>query len=92
MTHLQGKAVLLGHLYSDDRPRRVYRRHGKRYRQACIVGTVQYGGGSVMVWAGIILQAKTKLVHINDGTSQRCYSPMLYHLTHIHIGNNFIYM
>lgn len=53
--------------FSDDRRRRVYRRPGERYAQCNIVETVSYGGGSVMVWGGISLEARTELVIIQGG-------------------------
>jgi hypothetical protein len=37
---------------SDGRSR-VYRRTGERYSDVCVRERGQYGGGSVMVWAGI---------------------------------------
>jgi hypothetical protein len=40
----------------------VYRRPGERYAPCNIVGTVQFGGGSVLVWGGISLEARTELV------------------------------
>jgi hypothetical protein len=85
-------------LYSDDdRRRRVYRRPGERYSQTRIVGTVQYGGGSVMVWPGITSQAKTELVHINGGrlTVHRYITEVLERRVvpfAPYIGDNFIYM
>lgn len=53
--------------FSDDRRSRVYRRPGERYAQCNILGTVSYGGGSVMVWGGISLEARTELVLIQGG-------------------------
>jgi hypothetical protein len=49
-------------LVSNDRGVRVYRRPGERYAPCNIVGTVQFGGGSVLVWGGISLEARTELV------------------------------
>ena len=49
-------------LYNNDRRVRVYRRPGERYAQCNILSRVSYGGGSVMVWGGISLQARTELV------------------------------
>jgi transposase len=43
-------------LVSNDRRIRVYRRPGERYAPCNIVGTVQFGGGSVLVWGGISLK------------------------------------
>ena len=49
-------------LYNSDGRWRVYRRRGERLNDACIVQREQYGGGSVMVWAGVSLHTKTDLV------------------------------
>lgn len=54
-------------LFSNDRRNLVYRRPGERYSQCNMVGTVSYGGGSVMVWGGISLEGRTDLVLLNDG-------------------------
>ena len=49
-------------LYNNDGRWRVYRWRGERLNDACIVQREQYGGGSVMVWAGVSLHTKTDLV------------------------------
>jgi hypothetical protein len=54
-------------LYSNDRRVRVYKRPGERYAQCNIVGTVSYGGGSVMVWGGILSAAYTNIVIVDRG-------------------------
>lgn len=54
-------------LYVSDGRRRVYRRPGERYVQACISERVQHGGGSVHVWAGITADGRTELVAIENG-------------------------
>ena len=36
-----------------DGRRRLYRRIGERFADACVFETDRYGGGSVMVWEGI---------------------------------------
>ena len=43
---------------------RVWRRSNERYRQDCIQHRVPFGGGSVMMWAGITRDNRTALVHI----------------------------
>lgn len=58
-------------LYTSDGRRSVYRRPGERYLQACISERVQYGGGSVHVWAGISSEGRTELVAIENGTLTR---------------------
>ena len=44
---------------------RVYRRRGKRYLDDCVERRDAFGGGSVMIWAGINSRHKTDLVFIN---------------------------
>lgn len=60
-------------LQGSDGRQRVYRRPGERYAQCCIEETVSYGGGSIMVWGGISLAARTDLVIVvgRDGGGNR---------------------
>ena len=37
-----------------DGPERVYRRRGERFADACVLERDRFGGGSVLVWGGII--------------------------------------
>jgi len=37
-------------LFHTDGPTFVQRRHGKTLRQDCVVPTVKYGGGGIMIW------------------------------------------
>ena len=39
--------------YSNDGRVRIYRRRGEIYSTSCILQTEHFGGGSVMLWAGI---------------------------------------
>jgi len=50
-----------------DGRKRVWRRKGERYSSACVLQHNRFGGGSVMVWAGISGRHRTDLV-IVDGT------------------------
>lgn len=52
-------------LFCNDRRRRVYRRRGERFIQACIEESVEYGGGSCMFWGGISVEGKTELVCVS---------------------------
>ncbi|XP_045457405.1 uncharacterized protein LOC123667568 [Melitaea cinxia] len=54
-------------LHGNDRRDRVYRRPGERFSQCCFAETVSYGGGSVIVWAGISYEGKTELVFVPSG-------------------------
>ena len=54
-------------LFFNDRRNMVFRRQGERYAQCNIVGTVSFGGGSVMVWGGISLDGRTELVIVDGG-------------------------
>lgn len=55
-------------LKPDDRRVKVWRRPGERYAQCNIVGRESYGGGSVMVWGGISLGARTELHIVENGS------------------------
>lgn len=52
-------------LYGSDRRVRVYRRRGERFAECNLVPDKKFGGGSIMVWAGISLENRTNLVRIN---------------------------
>ena len=52
----------LGSLYRADGRRRVYRRRGERFADACVVERDRFGGGSVMVWGGIFHGIKSQLI------------------------------
>ena len=51
----------------------VLHRPGERYQDACIVQHDRYGGGSLMVWVGIIMASRTDLLVLQQGsmTAQR---------------------
>lgn len=55
-------------LKPDDRRIKVWRRPGERYAECNIVGREPYGGGSVMVWGGICLGARTELHIVENGS------------------------
>ena len=55
-------------LRKNDGRVRVWRRQGERFTECCIDRVTAYGGGSVMVWAGISIAGKTQLI-IVDGTT-----------------------
>lgn len=58
-------------LFCNDRRRRVYRRQGERFAQACIEETVEYGGGSCMFWGGISIDGRTNLVCVSRSGGAR---------------------
>ena len=49
-------------LFRADGRRRLYRRRGERFADACIFERDRYGGGSVMVWGGISHGVKSPLI------------------------------
>lgn len=88
-------------LHGNDRRGRVYRRPGERFSQCCFAETVAYGGGSVMMWAGISTEGRTELVFVPGGgrrgglTAQKYVEDIL--LEHVvpyagYIGENFLLM
>ena len=51
-----------------DRRARVLRMPNERFDPVCVAEHDRFGGGSVMVWAGISAQGKTDLHVIDNGT------------------------
>ena len=51
--------------HSDGRAR-VYRRQNERYADCCVQERDRFGGGSVMVWAGITSRRRTNLVFVDS--------------------------
>lgn len=60
-------------LNGNDGRTRVYRRGGERANDDCVVETQQFGGGSILVWAGISMHTKTAMVRINGNLNARRY-------------------
>jgi len=58
--------------HSDGRVR-VYRRKGERYDDRCVLERDRFGGGSVMVWGGIMGGRKTDLVVVNGNLNAQGY-------------------
>ena len=48
--------------FRADGRRRLYRRRGERFADACVFERDRYGGGSVMVWGGISYGVKSPLI------------------------------
>ncbi|RZC35885.1 hypothetical protein BDFB_004933 [Asbolus verrucosus] len=46
----------------------VYRRNGERYAQCNFRNTMNFDGGSIMVWSGISFEARTELVIVYNGS------------------------
>ena len=51
-----------------DRRARVWRMPNERFAPVCVAEHDRFGGGSVMVWAGISAQGNTDLLVIDNGT------------------------
>ena len=51
-------------LYRHDGRMRVYRRRNERYARQCVREVDRHGGGGVMMWAGISVNDRTELVHV----------------------------
>lgn len=52
---------------------RVYRRRGERFADACVLQRNRFGGGSVMVWGGIMANRKTDLVFVQGNLNAQGY-------------------
>ena len=48
--------------FPADGRRRLYRRRGERFADACVFERDRYGGGSIMVWGGILHGVKSPLI------------------------------
>ncbi len=63
--------------FSDGR-KRVWRRVGERYHPATVQQHDRYGGGSIMVWAGITYDQRTELMIVQGNlTGQRYVDQIL---------------
>ena len=58
--------------FADGRIR-IWRKKGERYDTKCIQQCDQYGGGSVMVWAGISSEYRTELVFLRQNVNSKVY-------------------
>lgn len=52
---------------------RVWRETGERLDEECIQEQEPYGGGSLMVWAGISAEGKTDLIILRGGVTAQVY-------------------
>lgn len=71
-------------LYGSDRKSRIYRCQGEGFSQCCFSETVSYGGGSVMMWAGISIKWKTGGSRRDDLTAGRYPNRPYYTLCRIY--------
>ena len=54
-------------LKSPDGRQRIYRRTGERFDEGNFATRLSYGGGSVMVWGGVSMEARTELILLEGG-------------------------
>ena len=52
---------------------RVWRRSGERFADVCVQEVTAFGGGSVMIWAGITATQRTPAVIIQGNLNSRRY-------------------
>ena len=52
---------------------RVFRRRGERFADNCLIERDRSGGGSVMVWGGIMGRRKTNLIVVQGNLSAQGY-------------------
>lgn len=58
--------------FADGRVR-VWRRRGERFADCCVQERDRFGGGSVLVWGGILANNKTHLIIIRENLNARRY-------------------
>ena len=51
----------------------VFRRRGERFADNCLIETDRFGGGSIMVWDGIMGRRKTNLIVVQGNLSAQGY-------------------
>ena len=74
---------------------RMYRRRGERFQDCCVVERDMFGGGSIMVWAGISMHTKTGMVRLAGNLNAARYRdeiirPVL--LPHIQANGPMVFM
>ena len=52
---------------------RVFRRRGERFADNCLIERDRFGGGSVMVWGGIMGRRKTNLIVVQGNLNGQSY-------------------
>ena len=52
---------------------RVFRRRWERFADNCLIERDQFGGGSIMVWGGIMGRRKTNLIVVQGNLNAQCY-------------------
>ena len=52
---------------------RVFRRRGEHFADKCLIERDRFGGGSVMVWGGIIGRRKTNLIVVQGNLNAQGY-------------------
>lgn len=60
-------------LSHHDGRTRVFRRRGERFADCCLVERDRFGGGSVMVWGGIMGRRKTNLIVVRGNLNADGY-------------------
>ena len=60
-------------LRANDGRARVYHARGERFNESCVVETEPFGGGSIMMFAGISMHTKTPIVHFHGAVNAVCY-------------------
>ena len=56
-------------LHGNDGRARVYCARGKRFNENCVVETEPFGGGSIMMFAGISMHTKTPIVRLQGAVN-----------------------
>ena len=52
---------------------RVFRRRGERFADNCLIERDRFGGGSVMIWRGIMDRRKTNLIVVQGDLNAQVY-------------------
>ena len=60
-------------LHGNDGRARMCRARGERFNENCVVETDPFGGGSIMMFAGIKMHTKTPIVRLQGAVKAVCY-------------------
>ena len=60
-------------LFRADGHFTIYQHHNEHYATNCVLEHDQFGGGSVMVWAGIHHDGRTALVRVKGALNAQIY-------------------
>ena len=79
-------------LYRADGCKRVYRRRGERFKDACVIETDgRFGGGSIMLWGGVAHGLKASPIVVNGNLNAIQYRDRIFRQCVVPLCSNTIW-